>query len=330
MKTAAFVFLFLCSLTGYAAKSQEKQIRKILKKNPYLYVPAENTDTRTFWEYILLKNKALSNYEATKRPLKKKTTKKFREYTFYNLTLIPPEDTYFQLQNAYPGLRKTLSGTQEKQFFTITVTKQTGFNAATTPHGYIFLTADLFDLLDYPELLGVLAHEMAHFMLKHSEIHHYQALREKRKNNIIAGVTSALVAASNMYADISYARAGVQTERSASEYTAGTVENLFEAAWKDAMNYYFKYSRSQEIEADIVAMRFLEFHGLDPHFYISALEKMKVYLQKRGYDTSISDNTDDHPSLDFRIALLTALPRAGKIYFQFPEKPGTNYSSDTE
>lgn len=329
MKSLIYILFLFCTVAGYAAKSQEKQIRKILKTNPYLYVPAENADSRVFWEYIRYKNKALTQYEKTQGPLKRKVVKKLQKYAFCELTFIPSQDIYFHLENACPNLRTLLCGTQERQFFTIVVTRYPLFNAYTTPHGYILLSADLFEWLDESELTGILAHEMAHFMLKHSEIHEYKSRRQKRRNNIIAGITSAMVAAANMYADITYAEAGVQTDYSASEYTAGTVENLFEGARQDALTYYFKYARSQEIEADIIAMRFLEFQNLDPRAYISALEKMKAYLIKHGYDTSRTDDTDDHPSLDFRIALLRALPKADRIHFQLPQKQETELPDKT-
>lgn len=43
----------------------------------------------------------------------------------------------------------------------------------------------------------------------------------------------------------------------------------------------FKYSREKEIEADIMAYRFMEFSGMDPKEYINALCKLVGFSNDR-------------------------------------------------
>ena len=67
----------------------------------------------------------------------------------------------------------------------------------------------------------------------------------------------------------------------------------------------YKYSREQEIEADILAYRFLEFMGVSPEDYIKALEN----LVENNYELLkyTDDKFSDHPFIMHRINILRML-----------------------
>jgi hypothetical protein len=165
-------------------------------------------------------------------------------------------------------------------------------NAVTTPKGDIFFYQGLISKI-YPNwisLMGVGAHELAHYFLRHAELNKYYDLKEKKKNDIWAGVLITLSAASS----------------AAEAYTNGNRKNDAGRETLDIINQtrrstvlaHFEYSRTEEFEADIVAYRFLEFIGEDPMAYVSALS-----LIGQEADDYFSP-WDDHPTMPKRIALL--------------------------
>jgi len=172
-------------------------------------------------------------------------------------------------------------------------------NAFSTPDGQIFITDSLIFLLDFSHemLLGVCAHEMAHRTLMHSYLRAYETQRKLQKNNIVAGVIAGLNAGANAYAQAN----GVASSDSWDDVNETTID-LFESAYNNAYNKFrYKYSREQEIEADIIAYRFLEWSGISGECYIRALELLGTDSDK------YYDETSDHPTIEMRIQLLEYL-----------------------
>lgn len=79
------------------------------------------------------------------------------------------------------------------------------------------------------------------------------------------------------------------------------IENNIIWAGDNALKYRYKYSREQEVEADIIAYRFLEYMGLGGENYINALRAI-------GYENdAYYDDTSSHPTTEFRVKLLEYL-----------------------
>ena len=103
------------------------------------------------------------------------------------------------------------------------------------------------------------------------------------------GQGAAMYAASN----------GVGFDQSYYDDIAVTTTNLYTAIDGESFYYQFKYSRWQEIEADLMAYRFCEAIGLGGYSYIMALQLLNetdLYMK--------ADRTDDHPTMAYRIAFL--------------------------
>lgn len=176
-------------------------------------------------------------------------------------------------------------------------------NAFCTPQGEIFIADSLVFLQDFNanRMLGIIAHETAHYMLAHSLIRAYETEKRLKKNKI----AGAIVAGANAMAT-GYAQAqGAYTQETAAnawELVNKTTLNLFNAAYRDAYGKFrYKYSREQEIQADLVAVRFLQWNGFSGHENIDALRQLGTEAD------NYYDSQSDHPKMEFRIALLEYL-----------------------
>jgi predicted Zn-dependent protease len=165
--------------------------------------------------------------------------------------------------------------------------------------------------LDDEELTGVIAHEIAHVILKHHEIHSY-ALKKKEKNNnvksAIAQVAAGAVVTGLM---MSHANSGARFTESNGEQYAAILRNSLMAIdigfKRNTYNYRFSYSREQEIESDIIACLFLYWIGANPNKHIEALSLL-------GINQTDYAKEDDHPSIYFRTSVLTEYFNNASVY----------------
>jgi len=171
------------------------------------------------------------------------------------------------------------------------------YNAFTLPDGRIFIadTLILSDDFNYKNILGITAHEVAHFLLQHTFSNAYGTQCKLQTNQIVAGIASAVNVAAN-----AYAQANGAVDGGSWDSVEKTTISLFENAQNDALGRFkYKFSREQEIEADIIAYRFLEFVGYGGQHYIDALKTLNTVDEGMKAD---KDST--HPTTTFRIALL--------------------------
>lgn len=208
------------------------------------------------------------------------------------LELIPNEELCHRLLRDLTGLDFGLQ-------VNICIIENPIANAFCTPDGNIFITSKLLVEMgsDYYALLGVAAHEMAHYVLQHAASSVYAQKKRERRNNIIAGVASGIVASTAIYS------ASQGADASMSDATVKSIDNMFEAAKRDAYIYGFRYGREQELEADIIAYRYLEWLGINGTHYIAAL--YRIWNEDSELYVNAVDST--HPSMIFRIQLLSYL-----------------------
>ena len=181
------------------------------------------------------------------------------------------------------------------------------FNASTYPTGLIFLNTGLIEKLDTMEIVAVLAHEIQHFVGKHSLNHIYAANKKERNNKMWAELGGALAATAVAYS-------GAYNSTYSSSNNAQYQQNVLLAGHafdKDAYlatsNYKMRYSREQEIESDIAAYRFLQFIGADPNIMTRVLDK--IATMEGGKKTS---KKDDHHSATYRKNILLAIEKYDK------------------
>ena len=178
-------------------------------------------------------------------------------------------------------------------------------NAMADPDANIFVTSGLMDTkgLDYNSLLGIMAHECAHTLLFHVMQEAYETEEKYRKNQIAGAITAGANAMAAGYAQAQ----GVQVDW---DDVNNTTYQLADAAYEDAYGRFrFKYSREQELEADIIACRILDWIGVGAEHYIHALEIMK--------DDEVISNGDkdgDHPTMAYRVKLLEYMQETRPLF----------------
>jgi len=175
-------------------------------------------------------------------------------------------------------------------------------NSSVDPYGNIEITTGLLEILEQDEITAILAHETAHHKLKHIERENYNHKKRERSNEIVAGIAAGVSAAANGYAA---GASGTNVDYNAIHWQT---ESFFESAKDGALRYKFYTSRENELEADIAAIRFLQYNGIAPITYVHALEKIMSYSFDQTDSTGVRTNSrnayDTHPSLLFRIKAL--------------------------
>ncbi len=134
--------------------------------------------------------------------------------------------------------------------FTFTVLNDDKVNAFALPGGFVHVTRGLLALADdEAELAGVLAHEIGHVVARHT------AQRYSRAMATNLGLT-VLGVLGSVY---------------------GVPSQLGQAATVGAQAYLQGFSREQELEADLLAVRYLARAGYDPQAMTSFLDKMRAH-----------------------------------------------------
>jgi len=148
-------------------------------------------------------------------------------------------------------------------------------NAFSTPGGHIFITKGLIDIVPSEDALaGIIAHEMAHIILKHG-IKMINDMKITNEADIMAGQAAAFVGKSN--ANILFFR--------------DSVNEMFNLMIKSG------YSQPQEFEADALAVKLLVDTGYSPN---GLLEMLNILKTVQGSQSGGFLST--HPSSVQRIA----------------------------
>jgi predicted Zn-dependent protease len=165
--------------------------------------------------------------------------------------------------------------------YSVMILNSDEFNAFASPAGHIFLTKKLVESAASEDMLAaVIAHELAHVMLRHS-----------------VAIISETRFADEMNAIADWA-AGTAARNSSSASRAvnfsGSITRTVDVLMKSG------YSQAQEFEADMEAVVLLSRTGYDPAALLEMLAVLQQNQQRNGlYST--------HPSPEMRIANLQRL-----------------------
>lgn len=177
-------------------------------------------------------------------------------------------------------------------------------NAFATPFGEIYLTSGLVYRYHFNKemLLGVCAHEASHYICQHSVVGLWKQAKKEKKNEMWAGIAVGLNTLAHGVSAMYGASNGVQYDDKYWDNVSQINNNLMQGFKEDAYYFQFKYGRSQEIESDIIAYRFLEHIGVGGYAYIMALQ-----LLGNGDSYVQANKNSDHPTINFRVGLLKYL-----------------------
>ncbi len=177
--------------------------------------------------------------------------------------------------------------------FTITVLNDSQVNAFALPGGFVYITRGLLALAENEaEMAGVLAHEIGHVTARHTAERYSQAMAA----NIGLAVLGALTSGSQ---------------------GGGAINQI---AGLGAQLYLQGYSRDQELEADLLAVRYMSRAGYDPNAMTSFFYKMRAHTRLQAMmanrDANEADQFDffsTHPRTVDRITQAMKLARAQPV-----------------
>lgn len=269
-------------------------------------------DASEFWDNMVISNENLAKLQ--KALAKKKTPKplakalsSIQSSQSLITEMLETQCTPYALSDVEPNLRYQLFNEDEDEdpLEELRIYNNSAPNAFTTPYGQIYITDALVNLYsNNAMLLAICAHEATHYMCSHSLMQSWEYEQKLKRNRIASGIMIGLYATA--------VTAGVVSEISNDRYDPkwGAMADLVSlssvfmciALEADTFNFQFRYSRDQEIEADIMAYRYCEAIGLGGYVYITALE-----LLGADFENMKAASTDDHPTTAYRVALLKYL-----------------------
>ena len=177
----------------------------------------------------------------------------------------------------------------------VKILKDLSPNAYIFPNGTLCISTGLLSTINSEEeLIGVLAHEISHFVLDHSVININEAKDRQKRAKFWATFATGVAAAADIYAATNneYYEPGAITMSSAIlAYSIATLVNE---------RLGIKYSREQEMQADKCAVELMKFIDVDPTALSSTLSKIKNYCILTGDYLSLTGE-GTHPALDDRI-----------------------------
>ena len=174
--------------------------------------------------------------------------------------------------------------------FTVTLLNSPVNNAFAIPGGYIYVTRQLTALMNNEaELAGVLGHEVGHVAAQHA-----QKRQKKAQRNSIIGVLGTVLSGV-LLGDSGLGRLGQQVFSQGSQLLT------------------LQYSRSQEIESDVLGIEYLRRAGYDPRAMATVLNSLArqnaLEARLKGTSNRVPEWASTHPAPESRVP--AALQRAG-------------------
>lgn len=177
-----------------------------------------------------------------------------------------------------------------RESFTVSLLNSPVNNAFAIPGGYIYTTRQLVALMNNEaELAGVLGHEVGHVAARHSQRRQAAAQR-----NTLLGAAGAILS-------------GLLLGNS------GLGQQLGQAAMQGSQLLTLRFSRSQELEADELGIRYLNQAGYDPRAMATVLQSLALQnaldARVQGRDNArLPEWASTHPDPASRVQ--TALSKA--------------------
>lgn len=301
LKFTISLFAFILPFLGMA-KDNTKEFVKLIQKYDIPEEARNLSSTATckeFWQKTIGHNPELLNLLHDLK--KNRGAEKEAGYAINRMKLIDYR-LDVDIIPSFAGYCDTLALDMglPTEYFDLNIIDDITPNAFTvqTKKGFaICLHIGLLERLDYDygRIMAVTAHEFAHGILQHHLREEYRVAKERRKNKILGGIAAgmtALAAGADAYAS------GVTGEKYDSEKYSKQIEKIANDVNISTLKYRYRYGREQELEADLIAQRFMQFLGYD-NKYLEALQ-----LITNSEDYFWFDEDSDHPSTIYRLEFL--------------------------
>lgn len=257
------------------------------------------TDVQSFWDAQIITNvlymlKSKGFQYSLRREMEEDALEYINRVDNYGLILNDPYlENYIYSLVAKIAPQKLIDGRPGN--INIIVQHNPKINACCYPNGTIVLNTGLLAVLhSEDELVAILAHEIAHFILDHSVQNVNKAEQRQRRAEFWAALATGITAVAEgvTAANNSYYVPGAATLNMAILSTSigmQVVERLG-----------MQYNHDQENEADKLAVQVLEILGYDKNALSTALSRMeREYIIER--NNAMYVNSYSHPTLVSRI-----------------------------
>ena len=303
MKQLHFVLLFILCVFVVQAGSFDKEYKKLIEK----YDVADSAKSVIpnnpviFWNAVLDGNESLlkfgidmkKNKGAEKEALKK-TAQLPRFYPQYDESVIEDMQGFCDTMLINMGINEL------PLECSLHVIHSDEVNAYTrlTENGFAMCLTSALMLkkgVTYEVLMGYVAHEYAHGVLLHHIRSFYAEAKERRKNELLAGIAAGLnglAAGANAYT------AGMTGQYYDNTPYYHAIANLDNEVKVSTLKHTFAFSREQEYEADLIAFRFIENLLGSGEEFINGLR-----ILGSTYD-QLYDEYSDHPTITSRMDFL--------------------------
>jgi Zn-dependent protease with chaperone function len=177
----------------------------------------------------------------------------------------------------------------------VKIIKSINHNAFCTSSGLLFLTTGLLSTIrSEDELVGILAHEVAHFVLDHQIVNINKAITRQKRAEFWSGMATITAATVDAYlaTQNDYYVPGILT------YSTAILSYSIANSINERIGT--NYNQSQELEADNAAKMVLECLHREPRALSATLSRIKEYCLINGDYLSLS-GSGTHPGLDERI-----------------------------
>jgi hypothetical protein len=166
------------------------------------------------------------------------------------------------------------------------------------PNGSMMITTGLLStVLTEDELMGVLAHEVAHFVLDHQVMNYNNAMKLKQRAEFWSAFSTAIAATTEMYI------ASKNPHYVPGAITMTTALTSIALSQEVAQRLGLEYSKDQEIAADLAARSILRcLHYNDVGLSVALARIQEFHRLTGNYQALSGDGT--HPSLNSRISSL--------------------------
>lgn len=263
-----------------------------------------NNNVELFWSEHATKNPSFQKF--IKDILKEKGAEK---EAFVNYNRIPKFDIYTNplvLDSCENIINSLQNGVGNLNGIQVCIIDDDSFNAFTAPSENGHSIGLNFGILTHPDVtseivIGVLSHEYVHAVLQHILQSEYAKAKRKRRNDLLGGIAQGLNAIS---AGIdSYTDATLGKEPDITPHLK-EIEKIEERKRSDLYKYHYSFNREEELEADLIAYRFMEWAGYGGDCYIEALKIIKANEDMYGLGNRALKVDDDHPLISERIEFL--------------------------
>lgn len=175
------------TISSSYANGNEREYKKLISELGIDTIALRATSPDEFWNVVWKKNERLYKfYKAFDK--KKSSAIKANDEINKSLYISANYFNSFDIEadnsdSLLIGLLEDLGALKVSPETKLYVVYDTEVNACATPDGRIYLFTGLFvDGMHYPHILGICAHEFAHYLLQHAKVATYETIKTEKTN----------------------------------------------------------------------------------------------------------------------------------------------------